>query len=1058
MRKSASAYRATEIREPERLAAAEAALRRVATMVASGSPPDEVFDRVATEVGVLLGVESALIDRYEPDGCCTVVACWGKLHDLLRVGSRWNLDADSASRSVYTTGRPARFDGYEHAWGAVEPQARDLGLSSSVISPILVNGRLWGAIFAATSDENPMPADAEPKIAEFTQLVATAISHLEARAEERRLTKEHAALRRVAMLVATEGSEAEVFTAIAEEIGRVLGMDEIRMLRYESDRTAVVVASWGYAEDAFPIGSRQLLESDAAASRVFGTRLPSIDEDGDANRPLAETPRPAGARSTVGAPIIVEGRLWGAVTGSSQETPLSPDAESRLGEFTELMAAAIANAEARAQLERIVQEQAALQRVATLVAEEAALTEVFAKVTAEATEVIGDVDCAVYQDVDDGTVAVLAAWGEGGLAAIRTGERFPADGTSVVARVLDEGRPCRIDDYSTSSGALAERGQAHGIRSAVGYPIVVGGRVWGVMAIARYGEEPLPQEREGWIAEFAELLATAIANTQARAKTRVLSDEQAALRRVAELVAREAAQSEVFTAIAGEIGQLLGTDEMRMLRYEGDSDAFVAGAYGPRDDVLPVGSRWPLGGENVTTRVFGTARSARIDGQRTFSGPIGDTIAAEGIHATVGTPILVRGHLWGVMVGLTFSTESLPADIEPRLSQFTELMATAIANAAARAEVEQLAEEQAALRRVATLVASGASPAEVFDAVAAEMAVPLSADGMTLCRYESGDELTVMAHRGPGARLVPPGTRIRHDGASVSATVRSTGRPARQASYADTRGHIGEVIGGLSFRSGVGAPIVVDGRLWGATIANWLGKELPPPNTEEQMAKFAELLGTAIANADSRDQLAASRARLVTEADEARRRVVRDLHDGAQQRLVQTIVTLKMAQRELEPTNEKANALIAEALAHAQQGNTELRELAHGILPAVLAQGGLRSGIRSIVSRLDLPVEVDVRNDRLPAEIEASAYFVVAEALTNVVKHSRAGRAWVTANRDDGMLRIEVRDDGVGGADSSGHGLVGLGDRVTAMGGQLVIESPESGGTLLVAKLPVSAS
>jgi signal transduction histidine kinase len=224
------------------------------------------------------------------------------------------------------------------------------------------------------------------------------------------------------------------------------------------------------------------------------------------------------------------------------------------------------------------------------------------------------------------------------------------------------------------------------------------------------------------------------------------------------------------------------------------------------------------------------------------------------------------------------------------------------------------------------------------------------------------------------------------------------------------------------------------------------------------MAKFAELLDTAVANADSRDQLTASRARLVTEADEARRRMVRDLHDGAQQRLVHTIVTLKLAQRAHEGNDHRSESLIAEALEHAQQGNAELRELAHGLLPVVLTTGGLRAGVNAIVSRVDLPVEVDIPAERFPAEIEASAYFVVAEALTNVMKHSHAERAEVRACVEDGMLQVEVRDDGVGGADPTGHGLVGLGDRVTAIGGQLRVESPASGGTLLAAGLPLSAS
>jgi signal transduction histidine kinase len=221
------------------------------------------------------------------------------------------------------------------------------------------------------------------------------------------------------------------------------------------------------------------------------------------------------------------------------------------------------------------------------------------------------------------------------------------------------------------------------------------------------------------------------------------------------------------------------------------------------------------------------------------------------------------------------------------------------------------------------------------------------------------------------------------------------------------------------------------------------------------MARFAQLLDTAIANADSRDQLTASRTRLMTAGDEARRRVVRDLHDGAQQRLVHTIVTLKLAQRALQRNEREAESLVGEALEHALQGNEELRELAHGILPAVLARG-LRAAVDAVVMRLDLPVRVDVPPERFPAEIEASAYFVVAEALTNVVKHAQAGRAEVTASAQNGMLHVAVQDDGIGGADPDGHGLVGMADRVTALGGRLKIESPAGSGTLVAATLPLS--
>jgi signal transduction histidine kinase len=255
----------------------------------------------------------------------------------------------------------------------------------------------------------------------------------------------------------------------------------------------------------------------------------------------------------------------------------------------------------------------------------------------------------------------------------------------------------------------------------------------------------------------------------------------------------------------------------------------------------------------------------------------------------------------------------------------------------------------------------------------------------------------------------------------------------------------------------VGVPILVDGRVWGVIAAGWSGAESPAPETEARMVKFAELLDTAIANADSRDQLAASRARLVAEGDEARRRVVRDLHDGAQQRFVHTILTLKLAQRAFGEKDGKVELLVGEALRHAERGNEELRELAHGIIPSVLSRGGLRAGVDTFAGRLHLPVQVDVPAERFPAAAEASAYFIVAEALTNVVKHSHAERVEVIVSADDQLLRVKVRDDGVGGADPEGHGLVGLGDRAAALGGWLEIESPPSGGTLVMAAIPLPA-
>jgi signal transduction histidine kinase len=417
---------------------------------------------------------------------------------------------------------------------------------------------------------------------------------------------------------------------------------------------------------------------------------------------------------------------------------------------------------------------------------------------------------------------------------------------------------------------------------------------------------------------------------------------------------------------------------------------------------------------------------------------------------------MVEGRVWGAIT--VAASEPLPRDAEQRLEKFTELIATAVANAESRYALGRLVDEQQALRRVATLVVQGASPAAVFDAVALEMEALVEADGgLTMCRYEQDGELTIVAHRGAQKPQLQPGRRIRHDDPhSVTATVRRTGQPARQDTYNDTHGSIGQVIERLRFRSGVGVPIVVDGRVWGVTVANWMSEQPPPPDTERRMAQFGELLDTAIANADGRDQLNASRARLLTTADDVRRRVVRDLHDGAQQRLVHGIASLRLARGALQDDDGELRSLVDEALENVERGNAELRELAHGILPASLTRSGLRAAIWTVVSRLDFPVGVDVPDQRFPAEVEASAYFIVAEALTNVFKHAEATSAEVTASVTDGALRVEVRDYGIGGADPDGVGLLGLQDRAAALGGWLTIQSPAGGGTVVGASLPLA--
>jgi signal transduction histidine kinase len=564
----------------------------------------------------------------------------------------------------------------------------------------------------------------------------------------------------------------------------------------------------------------------------------------------------------------------------------------------------------------------------------------------------------------------------------------------------------------------------------------------------------------GAIVAFTDIQDRRRAQQVLREHDALLAEQQASLRRVAALVADGAASTEVFTAIAREVAQLLRMTMVNIWRYERDGTATVMGTWNERSHPFQPGTNWSFEAPSIAAAMGPTkaGRPARIDDFAELAGPFADTARESGIRSAVAAPIIVGGEVWGRVGAGTADREPLPDHIEDRLADFTELLGTAVASAESRARLARLAEEQAALRRVAMLVAEGASPTAVFDAAAAEMERLLDADELWLSRYEHGAEVTVIADHGSSARRVPPGTRVSHQGdQSVTAIIRRTERPARIGHYNQGSGAMAEMGRAWGVRAAVGAPLVVDGRLWGVIAGCWTGEEPPPADTEERMAGFAQLLDTAIANAASRDQLTASRVRLVAAGDEARRRLVRDLHDGAQQRLVLTVVTLKLAQQALRAKDADAEKLVGEALKHAEQGHVELRELAHGILPSALRHGGLKGGVNAVLARHDLPVDVAVSAERFPAEIEATAYFIVAEALTNVAKHAHAAHATVTARVEDGTLRVQVRDDGIGGARPDGSGLLGLADRVAVLDGQLRVESPTDGGTLVAADIPLLA-
>jgi signal transduction histidine kinase len=539
-------------------------------------------------------------------------------------------------------------------------------------------------------------------------------------------------------------------------------------------------------------------------------------------------------------------------------------------------------------------------------------------------------------------------------------------------------------------------------------------------------------------------------------EVRELAAEQSALRRVATLVAQGVPPDGVFAAVAREVGQLLCVDYAHVGRYgPGRAVTFLA-AFGRTDAVLPADARLNLGGKNVSTLVFQTRRPARIGSYIEASGPCALAARERRVRSSVGAPIIVEGSLWGVMVVGSSREPPLPPDTEARLRSFTELVATAIANAESRAGLARLAEEQAALRRVANMVARGVSPNELFAAVTEEAGTLLGADLAAMVRHETDDTLTVLATWAALGEHSQVATRVPLEEGDLATRVWGQGRPVRMDGHDGLPARQASTREQLGIQSSVASPIVVDGQAWGGLVVHSKQTEPLPGDTEARLENFTDLVATAVANAESRAALAASRARIVAAADESRRRIERDLHDGAQQRLVHAVIVLKLALRALSHDSPNAGELVAEALHHAEQANSELRELAHGILPAALTRGGLRGGVDALVSRASLPVSTSVSDERLPPAIEATAYFIISEALTNAAKHARAGHARVVARIERGELRVEVRDDGIGGArggDSTGLG--GLQDRVAALDGRLVVESPLGGGTRVCALLPV---
>jgi signal transduction histidine kinase len=518
----------------------------------------------------------------------------------------------------------------------------------------------------------------------------------------------------------------------------------------------------------------------------------------------------------------------------------------------------------------------------------------------------------------------------------------------------------------------------------------------------------------------------------------------------------------VFDAVRDEVEHMFGIPNTILMRFDPDDIATLLatpGAY-----LGPVGKQWPLGGDDsAVTRVYRTGRAARADYTTGAVGPLAEAARQGGTLFPVAVPVVVDGALWGAM-SVGSRGPQPPPDLEGRLAKFTELLATAIANAESRADLaasearaRELASEQAALRRVATLVAQGASPDELFSGLAEEVGVLLDVDAASILRYEADWTAIVVAGWSDGAIQLPLGERLPLAGDNLAAEVLRTGNPRRKDDYVGASGRIAATVRELGVHSAVASPIVVEGAIWGVVGVLSRKPEPLPADTEARLAEFSRHAGIAVANAKSRSDLAESRARIVRAGDDARRRFERDLHDGAQQRLVSLGLELRATEATVPPELHDLRRLLARLRTGLTDVLDDLRELSRGLHPAVLSEDGLSPALQSLALRSAVPVDlrIDLDSGRFESPVEVAAYYVASEALTNIAKHAHASRAQVRVSRREGWLDLVVSDDGSGGADaSSGSGLTGLVDRVEAIGGKIQIESPPAAGTAIQVSLP----
>jgi signal transduction histidine kinase len=710
------------------------------------------------------------------------------------------------------------------------------------------------------------------------------------------------------------------------------------------------------------------------------------------------------------------------------------------------------------ELEQLAAEQAALRRVAELVARQAPADEVFSIVTEELGHLLEVTTVRMVRFELDGSATVLGAHGVRD-ERLSTGINFPIPAGSVIETVLRTGRPARLDDFGEVQGPIGSILREQGAGAGVGGPIVVDGRLWGAMAVGVRSANALPPGSEHRVAMFAELMSTAIANLESRSRVEQLAAEQAALRRVAELVARQAPAEHVFGVVTEELNRLLDVTTVGTGRFEPDGTVTIMAVTGTAQGEFPPGMSVALEGGSAIEQVFRTGRPAHIESYDNVRGQLGSVMRRLGAGWAAAGPIVVDGRLWGAMTANSGPGGVYPAGAERRVAQFAELVSTAISNIESRERIERLAAEQSALRRVATLVAREHSPDDLFAMLAVEVGILFGADAAEILRYEQEAAATMVAGWTASAIDLPIGERLPLDGENLAKHVQRTGLPGRKEDYNAARGPIAALSREVGIRCAVASPILVEGAVWGMIAVASRGSERMPADTEERLAEFSSHAAVSVANAKSRADLADSRARIVRAGDEARRRFERDLHDGAQQRLVSLGLELRAAEATVPPDLSEAHRRLSAVGAGLNGVLDNLREISRGLHPAVLSEDGLGPALGSLALRSVVPVQLhlSLASGRFDDAVEAAAYYVVSEALTNAAKHAGASRVDVSARPGEGTLELTVSDDGVGGADPArGSGLTGLTDRVEAIGGSLSIQSPPGRGTTIQVKLRVT--